>query len=275
MTRLTTEDVATLDEDLGPLDDRLRAATGLDLRGLAAEAAGASAESVESMTFTVVPMTCGQGRIGGFGEAVAAIIGHIGGWAEVTPNCDACGMAEAVENGADVLFLADDERFVALDLVRRKTVDNAHATALGFVHALHRAAGTIAGREVMVIGAGPVGRRAIILLQQRGAKVLLAETNPDRAAVPGTRHVDLLEGLRSADLVMNASPAPLKGRWLRQGAIVSSPGVPFGFDREALSRATVIHDPLPTGVAVMAYQAASKMTMNQLAEKKEVAQDGY
>lgn len=275
MTRLTTRDVETIDADLGALDDRLKAVTGLDLKGLAAEATESRAGSVNGTAFRVVPLTCGLGRIGGFSEAVASIVEHLGGWASVTGGSDASGMAEAVQEGADAVFLADDERFVAIDLLRRKAVDNAQATALGFVHALHRAAGTLAGREVLVIGAGPVGRSMIACLHQRGARVILAEIDPRRAAVPGTRPVDLLEGLRSADLVLNASPVYLRGKWLRQGAIVSSPGVPFGFDREALSRATVIHDPLPTGVAVMAFQATKDITLTKVAEKKEVTLYGY
>lgn len=275
MTRLTTEDVAGLDAGLGSLDDRLRAITGLDLKTLAAEAAGISGKSIGGAVIRIVPMTCGQGRIGGFSEAVVAIIEHLGGWADVTRGSDACGMAEAIDDGADAVFLADDERFVALDLVRRRVVDNAQATALGFVHALHRAAGNFSGREVLVIGAGPVGRTTISLLLQQGARVLLAETDPVRATVPGTRRVDLMDGLNCAGLVLNASPAPIKGGWLREGVIISSPGVPFGYDQEAQSKSTIIHDPLPTGVAVMAFQAINEITMTKIAEQKEVAQDGY
>jgi hypothetical protein len=51
--------------------------------------------------------------------------------------------------------------------------------------------------------------------------------------------------------------------------------VPFGYDQEALSKATIIHDPLPTGVAVMAFQALNEITMTKTAGQKEVAQDGY
>ncbi|MCL2786298.1 MAG: hypothetical protein FWD81_03650, partial [Methanomassiliicoccaceae archaeon] len=42
-------------------------------------------------------------------------------------------------------------------------------------------------------------------------------------------------------------------RLIQEGAVISSPGVPYAFDEEGERRAKmIIHDVLPLGVAVMA-----------------------
>jgi hypothetical protein len=60
MTRLTTEDVATIDPGLGSLDERLQAVTGLDLKALASEATEVSRDIIGSAAIKVVPMTCAR-----------------------------------------------------------------------------------------------------------------------------------------------------------------------------------------------------------------------
>jgi len=45
---------------------------------------------------------------------------------------------------------------------------------------------------------------------------------------------------------------------VKEGAIISSPGIPYPFDELGIKRAKmIIHDPLDIGAAVMAVQAAS------------------
>jgi hypothetical protein len=78
-----------------------------------------------------------------------------------------CGMAEAVADGADVVFLADDDSFVALDLVRRRVGGQRPGHRIRFVHALHRAAGDIAAREILVMGPG-CRSNMVSMLQERG-----------------------------------------------------------------------------------------------------------
>ena len=117
MTRLRTKDIEQIASTLDQYDRRLREVTGHTLRDLARHALGLSNRDCEEMArrfkVSVVPMTCGQGIIPGFCEAVSAIVSHLGFQSHVTRATDATGLAEACETGADCLLFADDQRFVA------------------------------------------------------------------------------------------------------------------------------------------------------------------
>jgi pyrrolysine biosynthesis protein PylD len=64
--------------------------------------------------------------------------------------------------------------------------------------------------------------------------------------------------LSSHGLVFNASPAAIDGRFVKEGTIFSSPGIPFSLDEAGIKKAgRIIHDPLDIGTAVMAVQCAS------------------
>jgi pyrrolysine biosynthesis protein PylD len=65
-------------------------------------------------------------------------------------------------------------------------------------------------------------------------------------------------------LVLNACPGAIDGRFVKEGAIISSPGIPFPFDGLGIKRAeTIINDPLDIGVVVMAVQSASFSRMKK------------
>ena len=103
----------------------------------------------------------------------------------MTAQPDVRGMQAAVAGGGGrVLFLADDHRFIALNLARRCCVDDDPATADGYVTALEAAAGGLYGRDVLLLGLGPVGRAAARRLVQRGAPVVQV-VEPDRGARRG------------------------------------------------------------------------------------------
>jgi hypothetical protein len=83
-----------------------------------------------------IPITSGQGRIGGFTETVGEILAHIGASLIQTSAVDVEGMAEAIDGGAEIIFLADDRRFIAVNLPLKRVVDNGEATARGYGTAL-------------------------------------------------------------------------------------------------------------------------------------------
>jgi len=265
MTRLTTDLIEEVPFALGCRDDDLMAKAGLSLKGLALRAIGATDEDLDlrSVHAAAVPVTSGKGIIRTFSDSVCAITQHMGMDSIVTRKPDVAGLAEAVAGGADIVFMADDEEFIALNLRSGGYVDNVRSTALGYCTALDAAMGGISGREVLVIGAGRVGSYAIGLLRARGAKVTLLEKDMNRA-IWAKEHfgVSLVHnaetGLRQAKAILNASPAVIPGGSISHGVVISSPGVPYGFDAEAERRAKVIiHDPLQIGVAVMAAWSAS------------------
>jgi pyrrolysine biosynthesis protein PylD len=214
--------------------------------------------------FACVPVTTGEGLISGFSECVAVILRHMGWMASVTAQADVRGIQEAVDGAAEVLFMADDHRFVAVNVRKGRCVDDDPATAHGYVTALEAAAGGLADRPVLLLGLGPVGRAAAGRLLARGVRLSVVEPDRERvelAAAQGLvfENVELAEGLRRADLILDATPAPavIDGAQIGPRTIAAVPGVPSAFTAAAQARLGVrhIHEPLAIGVAVMAARA--------------------
>ncbi len=204
MTRLTENDVRELTARLGAFERDLVAVCGLTLLGLAQRTVDvdrALASRAERSDATVlpgaapataavpfagarvaaVPVSSGEGFIPGFCECVVAILRHLGCDARVTTQPDVRGLQEAAEAGDEVVFVADDFRFIALNIHTGLCVDDDPATADGYVTALAAAAGGLAGRPVLLLGLGPVGRAAGRRLTAMGADLLAVD--PDDGAV--------------------------------------------------------------------------------------------
>jgi pyrrolysine biosynthesis protein PylD len=267
VTRLTEGDVRGLVADLVVWEQGLQRLTGLGLTGLAervCDADAGAAALLRGARIGVVPISAGLGFIPGFSQCVAAILGHLGGDAFVTPQPDVLGWQFAAEHGAELVFAADDYRFIALNIHTGVCVDNDPATAAGYVAALD-AATPVAGRPVLVIGLGPVGRAAARRLDRLGAWVLAVEIDRARAQAAeresNVRLVSLDDGLAACDLVVDATPAAdlIPIDWVGEHSVVVAPGLPSAATeaaREALGDRHV-HDPLAVGVAVMALAAIS------------------
>lgn len=275
MTRLTGPMIDRIREDLQETDERLRRSICLDLRSLAFKAADLDPSvDISRITAAVVPITSGQGITPGFTLSIQEILTHMGLEADVTKATDVAGFVEAVRGGYDLAFMADDEVFVAYPIGTWNIVDNADCTALGFVQALEEASGGLWGRRVVVIGLGRVGTYAVDHLISRGAIVSGLDIDP--LAIERTRAKfgiecsnDPARSLPHTDLVFHSCPAKVNGHLLKEGVIISAPGVPFGFDDVAVAKASlVIHDMLPTGVSVMAAKAV-KSTASGLTMKSE------
>jgi len=287
VTRLTENDVRELTARLSAFERDLVAVCGLTLPDLAqrtvdadralasrAERSGAAglskgAPATAPVPFrgaraAAVPVSSGEGFIPGFCECVVAILRHLGCDARVTTRPDVRGLQEAAEGGDEVVFVADDFRFIALNIHTGLCVDDDPATADGYVTALAAAAGGLAGRSVLLLGLGPVGRAAGRRLTTLGADLLVVD--PDDAAVEKAAsgglvfvRAALADGLARCDLLFDATPAAdvVTAGDLRPGAIVAAPGVPPALDAGA--RAALgprhIHEPLAVGVAVMAARA--------------------
>ena len=230
---------------------------------------GYSLEEIKNYSAAVVPISSGKGVIYGFVEAVAVILQHIGLKTSVTRQQDVAGFGEAFINKAGILFAADDRQFLAINVQNRVVVDNAWATANGFVQALAAAAEMraegLAGQEVLVLGLGSVGTHAVQALQKLGAQVWVLEIDSIRMR----RYVDEHEGVQVAndlqtafytiDYILDATPTAgiIDESMIRATTIVSCPGVPHGLTPAALIKISsrFIHDNLPLGVAVMAIQS--------------------
>jgi pyrrolysine biosynthesis protein PylD len=254
------------------LDYDLVRSTGHTLLELAAHTINVPyamvAKEINDFTAAVVPISSGQGVIPGFAVATASILRYLGMKSFVTNQSDVAGMGEAFEKRADIVFAADDEKFLALHLKNSTVVDNASATATGFVQALAAAAkmtkGGLRGHEILVLGLGRVGTHAVHLLKRLGAQVWVYEANLERmrAFVELNESVKMApsieEGMRRIDYIYDATPAAeiIDEKMIRPSTVIACPGVPHGLTVVARSKIgpRFIHDNLPLGVAVMAVQ---------------------
>jgi pyrrolysine biosynthesis protein PylD len=209
-------------------------------------------------------MSSGEGVIPGFAACVVAVLLHLGCDAWATAQPDVSGMQAAVAAGASVLFLADDHRFVAFNLTEACSVDNDLATAEGYVTALEAAAGSLKGRDVLLLGLGHVGRAAARRLSAHGATVFAVEPDEERVATAEEvgiefESIDLAAGLARCGLIFDACPAAaiIDEPDLQPGTIAAVPGMPSAFTVAAQEALGVrhIHEPLAIGVAVMAARA--------------------
>jgi pyrrolysine biosynthesis protein PylD len=273
MTRLTVDDLAGIPAALPAYDADLKARTGCSLCALACRAVGIGeqrlAELARWVRVAVVPLDCGQGALPGFAEAVRAVAGRLGFEAWVTARPDAGGLAEAYRGGAGILVTADEESFIAVNLRSRSVADNNEATARGFVTALSLLAGGLAGREVLLLGCGPVGRAAARQLLAQGARVSLCDIRSARAREVAAElggeggglrvEEDLEAGLLHHHLLFDATPAPgfIHERHLTPETRIAAPGVPLGLSAGALRAIGphLVHDPLEIGTAVMLLEA--------------------
>ena len=270
MTRLQTQDVADITGQLADYDAELKAKTGCSLKGLACRAAGmdeaAFTHQAAGTRIGVVPLSAGGGVIAGFCDAVAGIALHMGCRAFVTRHMDAAGLAEAFEKKADVLMLADDDCFAAIDIRSRRVVHNAEATGRGFAQGLELMAGGVKNRAVLVIGCGPVGGAAALWLCRHAAQVWLYDIVKrhchDLAAALARRVNSKISiagqldaALAAHRLIVDASPAGgiISADHITASTWISAPGVPPGPTSGARVKLAdrLLHDPLQIGVATM------------------------
>ena len=270
MTRLTTADIRTIADNLADYDADLVAGTGHSLRGIACSAAGISEaqfdKTIGNLVVAVIPVTSGIGLIGKFCDAVRSISCHLGANTFITQATDVAGLAEAIEKKADIVLLSDDDRFIALQVQSCRIIDNADATANGYVAGLNLMTGGLKDRDVLVIGCGPVGLGATKSLLRMGARVSLYDIAPSNsqnlaAKIKSACNSDILiendleTALSEHQLIIDASPAAniIQAHHITPDTYISAPGIPLGLSDKARLKISnrLVHDPLQIGVATM------------------------
>jgi len=269
LTRLKTTDVQRIPGTLEKYEEELVKRTGCTLLEIAEDAAQTNANIKAILNQTkaaVVPITSGGGVIEGFSQAVAAILNHVGIRTIKIKGVDIAGIAEAYEQGADLIFVADDRKFVAINTHTTHVVDNATSTAKAYVAALDKMAKGLKEKTVLVIGIGYVGSAAISNLILREAKPLAVDidrlklrTLSERLGRKVVVFSRLTEAIDHTDLIINAAPARniIKADMITENTLISAPAIPLGLTRAALRKIgrNLIHDPLQLGVATMALEA--------------------
>ncbi len=269
MTRLKQDDVVEIATTLEEYNAELVRITGSSLREIAVHAVGkkVNEDYIKKLKIAVIPMTCGQGIIEGFVESVASIIGYLGFNPVVTTNRDAGGVAEAVQNGSDILFMADDNSFVAVNLRTGKVSDNGEATGKGFVTGLVHMCAGLTDKKVLVIGAGPVGSSAALALIRFGAVVSIYDINfpacqrlSEEFTKQGyavTIESDLDIALGRHCILVDACPKEdfITLQHISDKTMIAAPGIPLGVEAFGVAQLSnrLLHDPLQIGVATMIF----------------------
>lgn len=275
MTRLKETDIESIEDSLSANDEQLRKICGFSLWEIACHAAKLPKDtspqtSQQPITVHVVPVKSGLGIISGFTETVRGIIAHLGFKVTCTQTTDVAGLAEAVENGTDLVFMADDDRFAAFYLRKQQIFDNNPATAKGFISALDLMAKGIRSKTVLILGCGPVGFNAALNAYDLGAEVAVFDIDPSKSQAMAdwfqknkTRNIqletDIDLALQNHVLVFDATPAAniIHHKHFQPDTLVVAPGMPCGVTRSAMNEYShqVLHDPLQIGIATMLAEA--------------------
>ncbi len=269
MTRLKTRDVCHISSRLEEYDQQLLAGSGRTLLGIACHACGVDEIKIKhqmnAFTIQVVPITMGRGIISGFTQAVLAILTFLGFDARITENPDISGIAGSFESDSDAIMMADDHRFVGINLKNGFVTDNSEATGKVFAAALDLMARGIRNRRVLVLGCGPVGEAAANALLSFGARVTLHDIHISTALALKERifsgqniavESDVDVALSHHEYVLEATPSAntIPDGRISSDMIVAAPGVPLGISKNGchILGDRLIHDKLELGVAAMA-----------------------
>jgi 3-methylornithyl-N6-L-lysine dehydrogenase len=275
MTRLKETDIESIEDSLSAYDEQLRKISGFSLWEIACHAAKlpkntSSQTSQQPINIHVVPIKSGLGIISGFTETVSGIIAHLGFKVTCTQTTDVAGLAEAVENGADLVFMADDDRFVAFYLRKQQIFDNNPATAKGFISALDLMAKGIQSKTVLILGCGPIGFNAALNAHNLGAEVAVFDIDSSKSQAMAdwfqknkAREIqietDIDLALQNHTLVFDATPAAniIHLKHFQPDTLIVAPGMPCGVTKAALIEYPhlVLHDPLQLGIATMLAEA--------------------
>ncbi len=271
MTRLTSRSVSGIPGGIASHDRELMKTVGgslIDIAKLASGYNGNLSAAFKGHRCKVIPITSGKGIIDGFSEAVASILSHIGLNSDVSKAPDVGGFAQACRESS-MVFAADDNVFIGINLRSRAISLNHDATGRAYSAALEIRAGGLEGKPVALIGAGRVGASAAAYLCRKGAQVFTYDIVREKVqALAQTYSSNLYscssmsECLGMANLVLLAAPGMglIKGG-MAKGKIFSVPAIPVGLTKAAfreLGENSLIHDSLEMGVATMAADLVQK-----------------
>ncbi|MCK5682555.1 3-methylornithyl-N6-L-lysine dehydrogenase PylD [bacterium] len=271
MTRLKNSDICDISFNLCRYNRELISKTGQSLLGIACHACGVEElkikQKLDSFCVHVVPVTTGLGVISNFSETVCAILKFLGFIALVSDKPDASGITSAFENKADAIMMADDKRFVGINLNTKSVVDNSEMTGQVFASAMDLMADGINQKDVLVIGCGSVGEAAARKLLSFNAKLSLIDINYNTAQLLAKKlsraeQKDKIIVLKQEDnilsykYILEATPSEntITDSLLSELTVVASPGVPLGVSAKGckILNDHLIHDKLELGVAAMA-----------------------
>jgi pyrrolysine biosynthesis protein PylD len=245
----------------GPRGEAANASAGMPRGNPRAETCDTALPDLGGIRAAVVRVTSGLGVIGGFADSICALLSWLGAEAFMPQQTDIDGIYHAAAAGAELIFVADDDRFICMNMRNGAVVENDKATAYGYAQALDLMAGGIRGEAVLLLGFGPVGRHALRALRGLGASVTvydkdsarLAGAESEPAAVCGKGDI------ARHRLILDATN---EGGWLgadklHPEALIAAAGLPRsrGGRARGVYKGRVFSDALQTGTLVMLCRA--------------------
>jgi pyrrolysine biosynthesis protein PylD len=256
MALLTPRDLENIKKSLEEANAAVSRATGFDVKGICKALYGTS-PSYESVG--IVPITSGKGVIGNFSASLNVIADYFGFDSFVTEMPDVSGYYEAVEDGAEIILMADDRTFLAHNITNGKIANNQPCTggiyaeiASRYLHA--------DSKDILVIGLGKVGFPGAMQLANKGFNVygydldksLMKKAIFKFGMIPFT-----LENPKKFSMIFEATPCAgtILESMIAEKCLVSTPGIPCGLSRELQNKYNVelVTDPLGIGTAAMLY----------------------
>jgi pyrrolysine biosynthesis protein PylD len=272
LTRLKTSDISHISSRLEAYNLDLLAKTGRTLLGIACHACDLDEKIIQrqirSFSIHVIPITAGQGSIPEFSATVCAILRFIGFKAQISDQPDTSGIANSFESKADAIMMADDHRFVGINLGKGSVADNSEATGRVFASVLDLMAKGIKDRRVLILGCGPVGEAAARKLLSFGAQVGVYDSHFSSAQLlkekfsvyPTANKIVIEENINIAlsnyEYILEATPSAdtIPDKLICDRMVVAAPGVPLGISANGckLLKDRLVQDKLELGVAAMA-----------------------
>lgn len=269
MTRLIENDINEISENLIGYDNELKRRFGFTLEEIARKAAKVSKKRYRMKT-AVIPVTSGLGIIGGFSQTVCDILNYCNADAFVTKKTDVAGLQEAYQSDAKLIFMADDEVCAAFSLQGKIASDNGYATGISFAAALEQMMDQTLGEEILILGAGPVGKAAAGYFSDCGATPIICDLQEEKAilAARTVKNAKVEKDIHAIKRYRYILDATTSGGFIQKEDVtketrISAPGMPLGVANEILDQIPIFHNPLELGIMTMYYDCIHQLEENQ------------
>jgi pyrrolysine biosynthesis protein PylD len=257
MALLTPADLANMKNGLVENDRTILKLTGASLDGLCRLIYGTEKKNEK---IAIIPITAGGGIIGSFSESLLFTVQHFGMNGFITTKTDVAGYYEAVKNGADIILMADDFTFAAHNLRNGKISHNQICTGRIYAEILCHAKDHPKENDVLLIGLGKVGTPALETFLEAGKNVYVYDVDLNRVDEIVSKYP--VFKYHPADKktffkIFEATPCPdtVPENCLRQGSLLSTPGIPCCLSKELQDKYGIqmVQEPLGIGTLSMLY----------------------